>query len=144
MRIIAQANLTKSDWQPPEPVRVESEKIGVVPHVFEVAKPLPPRASEWTLRVRMNPGHFVQFNNFVVYADQPFTVYMHMPEQMAFGIVRAIKSIRDEATDVKHIHMEWNDGCHDLVSLSRGCVAHSLTNNTAPFGYSVWFDLGWR
>jgi hypothetical protein len=74
-----------------------------------------------------------------------FTVYLHIPEQMAYVIIKALKDMRREReVDIKHIHVEWTDGSKDLISISRGCISYKMKPDTVPFGYWVWFDLGWK
>lgn len=87
---------------------------------------------------------FIQFNGFVVHSDRSFTVYMHVPDQMAYVILKGMKDIQKEPTDIKHLHIHWNDGNSDLVAFSKGFVSYKMKNNTIPFRYWVWFDLGWK
>jgi hypothetical protein len=143
LKAIAKANLVKSFRQAPEAILTESRKIGIIPRVYDLVRESPPRNSEWTLKARFKSG-FIQFNGLVVHSDRPFTVYMHVPDQMAYVILKGMKDIQKEPTDIKHLHIHWNDGSSDLVAFSKGFVSYKMKNNTIPFGYWVWFDLGWK
>lgn len=93
----------------------------------------------------MLPGHFIQINNFLVRSDQIFTVYLHIPEQMTYILLKELKDLRYEKdVDIKHFHIEWSDGDQDLISISRGCVSYKMKPDTVPFGYWAWFDTGWK
>jgi hypothetical protein len=141
MRAIAKGNIVKSEWKPPKEALEQSRKAGIDPHIFEVVEPSAPRNSEWNLKLRMLPDHFIQINNFLVYSKQMFEVYMHIPEQMAYVIIKTLKDMRrNPKIDIKHISLEWTDGSKDFISISSGCVAYEMTNDAAPFGYWVWFD----
>jgi hypothetical protein len=60
MRAIAKGNIVKSEeWKPPKEVLEQSRQAGIDPHIFEVVEQSAPRKSEWNLKLRILPGHFI-------------------------------------------------------------------------------------
>lgn len=97
----------------------------------------------YSIKIRMNDGHFLIINHQLIFANQPWTAYIHCPYQITRGLVELLKERNDWTRSVVHSVFNCSDGSQDIVTLTQGVKDYKLSNNPAPYGLWAWCGLGW-